>query len=33
VIGIQNLFEVHLTVAHLDNAIQFYRDVLGLRLA
>jgi lactoylglutathione lyase len=27
------LFEVHLTVANLKRAIEFYRDVVGLRLA
>jgi lactoylglutathione lyase len=32
-IPIQNLFEVHLSVADLDRAIVFYRDLLGLRLA
>jgi lactoylglutathione lyase len=32
-IPIQNLFEVHLSVADLDRAIVFYRDALGLRLA
>lgn len=32
-IRVQDLFEAHLTVTHLDNAIEFYRDVLGLRLA
>ena len=29
----RDLFEAHLTVADLDEAIRFYRDVLGLRLA
>ena len=29
----RDLFEAHLTVTDLDEAIQFYRDVLGLRLA
>ena len=33
VIPIQDLFEVHLTVADLDRAIAFYRDAVGLRLA
>jgi len=28
-----DLFEAHLTVPDLDEAIQFYRDVLGLRQA
>lgn len=32
-ITVQDLFEVHLTVADLDRAIGFYRDVLGLQLA
>ncbi|PWT85244.1 MAG: glyoxalase [Blastocatellia bacterium] len=32
-IAAQDLFEVHLTVADLDRAIAFYRDVVGLRLA
>lgn len=32
-IDARDLFEVHLTVAELDRAILFYRDVLGLRLA
>src|SRR5947207_2017526 len=32
-IPVQDLFEAHLTVADLNRAIQFYRDVLGLRLA
>lgn len=32
-IGAQDLFEVHLTVADLERAIVFYRDTLGLRLA
>lgn len=27
------LFEAHLTVASMSSAIEFYRDVLGLRLA
>ena len=27
------LFEVHLTVANLKRAVEFYRDVVGLRLA
>jgi lactoylglutathione lyase len=30
---VQGLFEVHLTVADLDRAIAFYRDVVGLQLA
>lgn len=30
---IQGLFETHLTVARLDRAIAFYRDVIGLELA
>jgi lactoylglutathione lyase len=29
----RDLFEAHLTVTDLDEAIRFYRDVLGLRLA
>jgi lactoylglutathione lyase len=29
----RDLFEAHLTVTDLDEGIQFYRDVLGLRLA
>src|SRR4029078_10762324 len=32
-IPVQDLFEVHLTVTDLDRAIEFYRDVLGFRLA
>src|SRR6476659_2596389 len=32
-IPVQNLFETHLTVTDLDRAVEFYRDVLGLRLA
>jgi lactoylglutathione lyase len=32
-IAAQDLFEVHLTVADLDRAVAFYRDVVGLRLA
>ena len=32
-IPVQNLFEAHLTVTDLDRAVEFYRDVLGLRLA
>jgi lactoylglutathione lyase len=32
-ISVHGLFEVHLAVAHLDKAIAFYRDVIGLRLA
>ena len=32
-IPVQDLFEVHLTVADLDSSIAFYRDVVGLRLA
>ena len=32
-IPIQDLFETHLTVTDLDRAIEFYRGVLGLRLA
>jgi lactoylglutathione lyase len=31
--AVQGLFETHLTVAELDRAITFYRDVIGLRLA
>lgn len=29
----RDLFEAHLTVTDLDEAIRFYQDVLGLRLA
>jgi lactoylglutathione lyase len=29
----QGLFEAHLTVADLDRAVEFYRNVVGLRLA
>jgi lactoylglutathione lyase len=29
----RDLFEAHLTVTDLDEAIRFYRDALGLRLA
>jgi catechol 2,3-dioxygenase-like lactoylglutathione lyase family enzyme len=32
-IPVKNLFEAHLTVTDLDRAVEFYRDVLGLRLA
>jgi lactoylglutathione lyase len=32
-ISIEDLFEVHLTVADLDRAIAFYRDTVGLRVA
>ena len=32
-IPVQGLFETHLMVADLDRSIQFYRIVLGLRLA
>jgi lactoylglutathione lyase len=32
-IPVQDLFEVHMTVADLDRAIAFYRDVVGLQLA
>ena len=32
-IPVQNLFEAHLTVTDLDRAVEFYRDVLGFRLA
>lgn len=32
-IPVQNLFEVHLPVADLDRAIEFYRDVLRFELA
>ena len=31
--AVDGLFEVHLSVADLDRAIAFYRDVVGLRLA
>src|SRR5262245_14275323 len=30
---VQDLFEVHMSVADLDRAIAFYRGVVGLRLA
>jgi lactoylglutathione lyase len=33
IIAAQDLFEAHLTVADLDRAITFYRDVVGLPLA
>ena len=32
-IPVQDLFETHLTVTDLDSALEFYRDVVGLRLA
>ena len=32
-IPVAALFEAHLTVTDLDRAIEFYRDVVGLRLA
>jgi lactoylglutathione lyase len=32
-IAVEDLFEVHLTVADLDRAIAFYRDAVGLQLA
>jgi lactoylglutathione lyase len=32
-ISVQSLFEVHLAVADLDQAIAFYGEVVGLRLA
>jgi len=32
-IPVQDLFEVHLTVADLDRAVAFYRDAVGLQLA
>jgi lactoylglutathione lyase len=32
-IPVRDLFEVHLTVADLDTAIAFYRDLVGLELA
>jgi lactoylglutathione lyase len=32
-IPVQDLFEVHLPVADLERAIEFYRDAVGLRLA
>ena len=32
-LGIQEVFEAHLTVANLDRAIKFYGEVLGLELA
>lgn len=30
---ILDIFETHLTVRRLENAVEFYRDVLGLELA
>ena len=32
-IPVESLFEVHLTVADLNRAIAFYRDIVGLQLA
>ncbi len=32
-VPIQGLFETHLTVTHLDRALEFYRDVLELPVA
>ncbi|MEP7198316.1 MAG: VOC family protein [Chloroflexota bacterium] len=32
-IPIRGLFETHLTVMHLERAVSFYRDVIGLELA
>ena len=32
-IAIENLFETHLTTTDLARSIQFYKDVIGLRLA
>jgi len=32
-IPVEALFEAHLTVTDLDRAIEFYRDVVGLRVA
>ena len=32
-IPVQNFFEAHLPVTDLDRAVEFYRDVLGFRLA
>ena len=32
-IPVQDLFEVHMTVADLERAVAFYRDIVGLRLA
>jgi catechol 2,3-dioxygenase-like lactoylglutathione lyase family enzyme len=32
-IPVHDLFESHLTVTDLNRAIDFYRDVVGLRLA
>ena len=32
-IPVQDLFEVHMTVADLERAVAFYRDLVGLRLA
>jgi lactoylglutathione lyase len=33
IVPIQGLWETHLTVADLDQSIEFYRDVVGLTLA
>jgi lactoylglutathione lyase len=33
VLEIRDLFETHLTVTDLNEAITFYRDIVGLRLA
>jgi len=30
---IKGLYETHIQVSHLNNAIKFYREVLGLKLA
>jgi lactoylglutathione lyase len=30
---VQSLFETHLPVTDLDKSINFYRDVVGLKLA
>lgn len=32
-IAVRNLFETHLTTVDLARSIQFYKDVIGLRLA
>jgi lactoylglutathione lyase len=32
-VPVRGLFETHLTVADLDRAVQFYRDVVGLSVA
>lgn len=32
-IPVESIFEAHLPVANLERAIEFYRDIVGLRLA